>query len=111
MADYGNVPVEDVAVVQNAPRIAANVVNRMPLACPLSWKDVAFELVLDGVLRDWVENGTTELDEGDEDDLSNLLKLAADTALALEASNRDAAFRVLLKQVMADWVENWNAED
>lgn len=111
MAEYGNVPAEDIAVVQNAPRIAANVVNRMPLACPFAWKEVAFELVLDGVLRDWVENGTTELDEGDEDDLANLLKLAADTALSLEASSRDLGFRVLLKQVMADWVENWNAED
>ncbi len=111
MADYGNVPAEDVSAVQDAPLLVAKVVNRMPLACPLAWKDVAYEFVLDGILRDWVENGTTELDEGDEDDLSNLLKLAADTALGIEGSSRDLAFRVLLKQVMADWVENWNAEE
>jgi hypothetical protein len=108
MPDYGNVPEEDVQVVQNAARIAVRLLTRLPAAAPPHWREIAYEALLEGILQDWVVNGTDEPDEEDEEDLSNLLRLAADVALLQEPSLQDIAFRALLKNVMRDWVDNWN---
>ena len=51
------------------------------------------------------------LDENDEEDLSNLLRLSADTAQVQEESLRDIAFRAILSHAIHDWVENWNEEE
>jgi hypothetical protein len=111
MSFYGNVPEEDVAALQNAVRIASNVIARLPALSPPTWRETAYELVLSGILDDWVANGTNELDDEDEEDLSNLLRVAADLALSQEEILRDAAFQTLLRSAMHDWVENWNAEE
>ena len=111
MRDYGNVPGPDVNALQTAVRIANNVILSLPGLCPKGWREMGFEVVLDGILNDWVANGTTELEGDDEEDLSNILRLCADVALAQEESLRDVTFRVLLHNAMTDWTENWNMEE
>ena len=110
MPDYGNVPPEDVAAVTNAARIAQSVAMNLPGLSPREWREAAYETVLDGILSDWVSNGTTELDADDEEDLANLLRLSADVAMSADESLRDITFQGILRHAMADWVENWNAE-
>lgn len=111
MTDYGNVPESDVEAMQAATRVALKVASKVPEVAPPDWRPVAYEIVLDGILRDWVENGTNDLDEGDTQDLSDLLRVAADLALMHEGALRDVTFRVTLKNAMQDWVENWNDSD
>ncbi len=111
MASYGNVPADDIDAIHNAARIANSVAMSLPGLSPSDWREIAYEIVLDGVLSDWVANGTTELDENDQEDLSNLLRLAADTALVQDETLRDIAFRTILSHAMHDWVENWNEEE
>ena len=111
MAFYGNVPEEDVQAMQNAVRISNGVIARLPALSPAGWREAAYELVLNGILSDWVENGTNELDDEDEEDLSNLLRVSADLALSQPEELRDIAFHTLLRNAMNDWVENWNADD
>ena len=110
MPDYGNVPADDIAAMREAVRVASLVVSRIPAIAPAAWRDYALQTVLDGILQDWVANGTTELGDGDSADLANLLRAAADIALEQDASVREPAFRSLLKAAMHDWVENWNEE-
>jgi hypothetical protein len=111
MSTYGNVPADDIDAVRSAARVANVVTMSLPGLSPPGWREIAYEIVLDGILSDWVANGTTELDENDEQDLSNLLRLSADTALVQDESLRDVAFRTILSHTMHDWVENWNEEE
>ncbi len=111
MSNYGNVPDEDVQAVTAATQAAARVAARLPTTAPGMWREVAFELVLDGILRDWVDNGTNELGEEDEADLANLLRLAADLALQQSGAGQDVAFRTIGRNVMQDWADNWNADE
>ena len=108
MQRYGNVPAADAQALNTAVRIANSVILALPGLCPRNWRELAYEVVLDGILNDWVANGTTELDDDDEEDLSNILKLCADLALGQEESLRDSTFRILLHNAMTDWTENWN---
>src|SRR5437868_15208563 len=110
MSTYGNVPADDIDAVRNAARVANLVTMNLPGLAPQDWRETAYETVLDGILTDWVANGTTELDANDEQDLSDLLRLSADTALAQDPPLREAAFRTILTHAMHDWVENWNEE-
>jgi hypothetical protein len=111
MQSYGNVPEEDVAAVAHASIVASRVSDRLPATVPFAWRDIAFELALDGILRDWVMNGTNDLDEEDEEDLVNLLALAADQAMLQPPARQEVAFRTIGKNVMQDWVANWNDDD
>lgn len=111
MTDYGNVPEADVEAMQAAAHMALKVAGSMPEVAPQEWRVLAYEIVLDGILKDWVENGTNELDEGDAEDLTDLLRVSADLALVQEGALRDVTFRVALKNAMLDWVKNWNDED
>ncbi len=111
MPQYGNVPEEDVSAIQGAVRAAQTVARYLPPTAPPAWQEVAYEAVLDGILRDWVMNGTNELDETDEQDLTDLLRVAVDTALAQPDALRDATFRTVVRNAMQDWVENWNADE
>jgi hypothetical protein len=111
MPDYGNVSEEDIEAIQSAPEAAGRIVERLSPALPLQWQAITYELVLDGILQDWVSNGTTELDEEDEEDIANLARAALDSALAQEESLQAVTYRVSLKHVMNDWVHNWNAEE
>src|SRR5437879_6481395 len=109
MSEYGNVPAEDIDALRCAVRIASNVVTRLPALAPPGWREAAYELVLSGVLEDWVENGTTDLDDEDESDLGSLVRLAADLGMGADVGLRDITFHTLLRNAMSDWVENWNA--
>lgn len=111
MSDYGNVPDEDVQAVSQAALTAGRVSERLPANAPTVWRDIAFELALDGILRDWVANGTNEVERDDEADLTNLLSLAADLALHQPPARQEAAFRTIGRNVMKDWIDNWNADD
>ena len=111
MAQYGNVPEEDVVAIQNAARVAAAVTGRLPASAAQGWRDDAYETLLNGILNDWVLNGTTDLTDEDEEDLYQLTMVAVDTALRQEESLRDATFSVTLENVMHDWAQNWNAEE
>lgn len=111
ISEYGNVPVEDVQAMRVAVQIAGRVAAGLSVTAPGTWREVAYESVLDAILQDWVENGTNELGDEDETDLSNLLSVAADLASVQEASRRDSTFRLLCRNAMLDWVKNWNAED
>lgn len=111
MAEYGNVPEEDVHAVQSSVRMALKVAAQVFPVAPPEWKPIAYELILDGILSDWVANGTNELDENDEADLSNLLRLSVDTAMVQEGALREVTFRTVLRNAMKDWVENWNGDE
>jgi hypothetical protein len=111
MTDYGNVPEEDVEAIRYCSRLALKVASSLPEVAPPEWGATAYELVLDGLLNDWVENGTTEPNEADMDDLTNLVRVASDVALIQESVLRDITFRVTLKNAMLDWVKNWNEGD
>ena len=111
MQTYGNVPEPDAKALQKAVRIASSVILSLPGLCPPGWRELAYEIVLDGILNDWVANGTTELEADDEEDLSNILRLCADIALSQDDTLRDATFRILLHNGMTDWTENWNTEE
>ena len=111
MTDYGNVPEDDVEALRYASRLASKVAATLPEVAPQEWRSVAYELVLDGILKDWVENGSTEPSDVDTEDLSNLLRVSADIALMQESTLRDVTFRVTLKNAMLDWVKNWNEGD
>lgn len=111
MSAYGNVPKDDVEAVRAALAHATRLSGELPIGAPAEWRDAAFEAILEGLLNDWVANGTTELEPDDLDDLSNLIRLACDTAMSADLPVRTTAFRCLIRGVMADWVENWNSDD
>ena len=111
MPPYGNVPDEDVQAIQDAIRVAGTIIGRLPASVPATWLEDGFETLLNGILNDWVLNGTTELSEQDVEDLYQLAMVAVDSALPLEDPFRDSTFRVTLENVMHDWAQNWNAED
>ena len=111
MPQYGNVPEEDVEAIQNAARVAQIVVGRLPASASLPMQEDAYEILLNGILNDWVINGTTELSDEDEEDLYQLTMVAVDSALRQEEPLRDTTFRVTLENVMHDWSQNWNAEE
>jgi len=111
MPDYGNVPEEDVSAIQNAARVAGLIIGRLPASAPSDWHEDAFESLLNGILNDWVLNGTTELADEDEEDLYQLTMVALDTALRQAEAFRAATFRATLENVMHDWAQNWNAEE
>jgi hypothetical protein len=106
MGAYGNVPDEDVKIVERATGIAAQVVQSLPSGGPHGWVPTAYEAVLDAILRDWVENGTDDLDDDDADDMAQIVRASAEIALRQEPALQDVTFRTVVKQWMADWVAN-----
>lgn len=111
MSAYGNVPEEDVQAIQEAVRIAEKVAATLPHAAPAEWNRIAYEICLDGILEDWVMNGTNELDEGDLEDLENLLRVSVDTATSRAEAVRETTFRIVFRRAMDDWTHNWNTDD
>jgi hypothetical protein len=111
MPSYGNVPPEDVEAIQNAARVAASVTRRLPASVSQDWREDAFETILNGILNDWVLNGTTDISEEDEEDLYQLAMVSVDTALAQPEEFRESTFKIALENVMHDWAQNWNAEE
>ena len=111
MAEYGNVPEDDIAALHTAAKMAGTVADGLPASLSTVWRDIAYETVLDGILRDWVQNGTNVLDHEDEADLHNLVSLTIDVALQQPEQRQDAAFRLLIRNAVSDWVDNWNGDD
>lgn len=111
MGAYGNVPDEDVKIVERATGIAGYVVRAMPSGAPHGWVPAAYEAVLEAIINDWVEHGTDDLDDADAEDLAQILRACADIALTQEPSLQDATFRTVLKGWLADWVRNWGADE
>ncbi|NLI00881.1 MAG: hypothetical protein GX446_15470 [Chthonomonadales bacterium] len=107
MSAYGNVPDEDVKIVRRATGVAAQAVQSLPSGGSSGWVVVAYESVLEAILRDWVENGTDDLDDGDAEDLGQIVRASAEVALLQEPSLQDATFRTVLKGWLGDWVANW----
>ena len=50
MPDYGNVPEADVDALSNAVRIASTVIMSLPGLSPPGWREIAYEIILDGIL-------------------------------------------------------------
>lgn len=111
MNAYGNVPDEDVKIVRRATGVAAQTVQLLPPDGPSGWVGIAYESVLQAILRDWVDNGTDELDDGDAEDLGQIVRASAEVALQQEPSLQDATFRTVLKGWLDDWVSNWGTGD
>ena len=111
MPDYGNVPSEDIITLQKAVQVATEVVDRLPSNLPDTWRKIAFEKVLKGILDDWVVNGTESLTPDDLEDLYNLTRVAVDTAEAAPVMMAESAFSVLLQSAMSDWEANWNTDE
>lgn len=108
---YGNVPEEDVVVVRRLARMASYVAQTVSSPAPEAWKAITYELVLEATLRDWVENGTDDLDADDAEDLSQIVRASVDIAMEEDYALRDTAYRVILGAWLNDWVANWNAEE
>lgn len=110
MSSYGNVPDHDVDAMKSAIA-SSHKVALLISGVPAGWVTTAYEAVLNGILMDWVENGTTKLSEQDEEDVLNLLRMAADLSNAQPEHLRDTTFRILANSAMHDWVQNWNADE
>ena len=110
MSSYGNVPEHDVDAMKSAIASSHKVALQVS-GVPAGWITMAYEAVLNGILMDWVENGTTGLSEQDEEDVLNLLRMSAELASAQPEHLRDTTFRILANCAMHDWVQNWNADE
>jgi hypothetical protein len=110
MPDYGNVPVEDVAIIVDATHIAQAVTMTLPEGTPNGWARATYEAVLNAILRDWVRNRTSDLEDSDEQDLANMVRAAYDIANDQPEELSDITFNAVLRGLMDDWVENWNEE-
>ncbi len=111
MGAYGNVPDEDVKIIERATGIAGSVVASIPSGAPHGWVATAYEYVLEAIIRDWVEHGTDDLDSADADDLAELVRASADIALTQEPSLQDVTFRTVLRGWLGDWVRNWGLDE
>ncbi len=109
MPDYGNVPLDDVNAMTSAVTSAHEIAD-LPHT-PANWRNLVYETVLDGILSDWVANGTTALSDADKEDIGNLVKVAIDISLSQSAELQDGTFQVLVKNAVKDWVANWNADE
>ena len=111
MSIYGNVPDSDIDAMRAAAFVTRVVTGHLRNDAPCEWRDATYELVLAGILKDWVTNGTNELDAGDIEDITNLMRVSADIAMEQDEALRDMAYRTLLKAAMRDWVDNWNMDE
>ncbi|HEU5327109.1 MAG: hypothetical protein ACTHMJ_11870 [Thermomicrobiales bacterium] len=107
---FGQVPPETPPYLRHTVAAVARIVGALPGLAPSEWNRVAYRLVLAGVLRDWVENGTDALVEQDERDLADLLRVAATVALDADYNRRDDTFAVVAAAMVDDWVQNWNTD-
>jgi hypothetical protein len=91
--------------------LVSDVLDALPLGSPPSWRGITYRAVLGAVVRDRVENGTDDLEEGDVTSLSDFVRSAAAAASNAPAEHRDDAFDIVLQGMLADWVDNWNVSD
>ena len=91
--------------------LAGQVTGAVPAGSPAEWRRVTYRAVLSAVLRDRVENGTGNLEEGDVASLSEFVAEAATAASSAPADHRDDAYEVVLNALLEDWVDNWGGAD
>jgi hypothetical protein len=91
--------------------LAGQVVSAMPVGSPPDWRKVTYRTVLSAIVRDHVENGTGNLQDGDVSSLSEFVREASAAAHAAPLEHRDDAYEVLLQALLEDWVDNWEGSD
>jgi hypothetical protein len=107
---YGRVPAGVPAYVAATVDGVRKIAVSLPADAPSAWQSVAYRVILTGVLRDHADNGAALLDDQDFHDLRDLMRLAADSAEAVDGSLRDQTFEVVLAGLIDDWVQNWNTD-
>jgi hypothetical protein len=91
--------------------LAGQVLAALPAGSPPDWSRVTYRAVLSAMVRDHVENGTGNLQEGDVSSLSEFVREAAAAAQSAPLANRDDAYEVLLQALLEDWVDNWDSSE
>jgi glucuronate isomerase len=109
--EFGRVSPETAPYLRRTVTSVTRIAGTVPGLAPSEWGKIAYRVVLAGVLRDWVENGTDGLEEQDERDLTDLVRLSATIALDADYSRRDETFATVVAAMIDDWVRNWNTGD
>ena len=96
-----------------APYVAltTRVTDTLPAGAPAVRRRATYRLVLSAVVHDRVENGTGELEDGDEASLVEFVNEATELAIAAPDDLRDDAYEIVLEALLKDWVDNWNESD
>jgi hypothetical protein len=108
---YGRVPADVPDYLSATVDHIRGIADSLPTSAPSAWRANAYRIILAGVLRDHADNGAALLADQDLHDLRDLMRLAVDTAEAVEAGLRDQTFELVLDGLVDDWVQNWNADD
>jgi hypothetical protein len=90
--------------------VASQVTAGLPAESPPGWSRIAYRTVLSGMLRDWIDNGETVLEEEDVAVLTRFVEQAAAIAGSAPPEFRDDAFEIVLRALMDDWMVNWSGE-
>ena len=101
------IPNEVRAFLAHSAETAARLSRLLPATAPPSWQNIAYRHILAAILRDWSENGTTDLEEEDIHNLTTFVDLAASTATQPGLPDQETTFDVILKALLNDWVDNW----
>jgi hypothetical protein len=91
--------------------LAGRVTDAVPADSPSEWRRVTFRTVLSAIVRDHIENGTANLEDGDVASLSDFVVEAAAAASTAPDEYRDDAYEVVLDALLEDWVDNWEGSD
>jgi hypothetical protein len=111
---YGSTDSSDADQVVDYAALAAlagRAVDALPPGSPAAWRGPTYRAVLSAVIKDRIENGTADLEEGDVTSLTDFVLAAAGAAAAAGPEFRDDAYQVVLEAQLEDWVENWNEPD
>src|SRR5262250_660501 len=82
--------------------LVSDVLDAVPLGSPATWRGITYRAVLAAVVRDRVENGTEDLEEGDVSSLSDFVRAAAAAVTGAPAEHRDDAYEIVLHGILAD---------
>jgi hypothetical protein len=105
MSEYEHLDQDDLQMLHNATAGAARLLKQIPPDAPAGWRDYAYGLLLDTILRD-----PYEMDEEDEEALAERVRASVEVAMQEAEVLRDTAFRTLLKYNMDDWIDLRNEE-
>lgn len=111
-SDYGRLPAATVVLLTQHVRTANGAAQALPQQAPLAIRNLAVQLVLDSILRDWWENGNREgLTPTDNADMGAFVQLAWQVAgTAPHLAEATAVFKAVLGALMDDWFNAWNAD-
>lgn len=91
--------------------LAGQVTESLPADSPSSWRATTYRSVLSAIVRDHIDNGTGNLQDGDVASLSEFVVEAAEAASSAPEQFRDDAYEVVLQALLEDWVDNWDGSD